>query len=137
MASCNCPGHVRRLEFLRRVTAGKSNAPKYELPLWTKDKKGQGPYLLVVQVYNWKHDLELEAEIRPCKGCWRRIIYSAMGIARAKIDAEHPEFSSYLGWEPTWHDPSVEAVHVMGNRYKETRRMVRIVLDEEAKRTKK
>ncbi len=136
IASCNAPGHVSRLAFLRRVTAGKPGAGKYELPHWTKDAKGRGPYLLVLQVYDWRHNLELEAELRPCKGCWRKMIYWALGIRRDKIAQEHPEFSLYLGWEPTFLRPDEEEVRVVGGRYKEIRRMVRICLEEEAKRKK-
>lgn len=133
MSFCNVPRHVHNKEFWDFLHTKNPKVRLYDLPRWTKDKYGRGPYSLVVQVYDWNRNLTLEVEARPCKGCWRKIIYWAVGLRRKKIEAEYPEFSAYLGWEPAY-TPQDDVIRVAGGKYKEIRRMVAICLDELMKR---
>lgn len=128
MAACNVPGHVARIEFLRRIYAGKANAPNFHLPLWTKDNKGRGPFLMVLQAYDYKNELQLEIEATACKRCWRRVIFGSLGLNGRRFEAEHPEFASYLG--PNWInvDPQWELERKARQQYKEDVRRTLVVL---------
>lgn len=126
MSYCNVPQHANRLKFLRRCAKTEARKKSLVLPLWTKDYEGRPPRELVLQVF-CEGKLEIEVALRPCKGCWRRIIYGILGIRRAKFEALAPDFFAYLPVEP---DSMVNTYFSYRKKFNKTREWVRLVLQE-------
>jgi hypothetical protein len=124
MAFCNTPWHRHRVDWLNFIfkNTGKT---LLKLPRWTADKEGRPPRRAVLSIYHANNELEWEIEMRPCKRCIRRLVYFGAGIRRAKLDEIAPEFSSYIGWEPT--DRELEDLYrTYKRKFRETMDWLRI-----------